>query len=84
MPRALEVLHEKHSLFVRISYNKLSINHPGVLPKVLAATFVEASAYNLFAIPKANYQNLMSQGSLPKHTAMIKNLGLHYLQHLEE
>ena len=77
-PQTLERLHRRYGPLVRISYNEVSVNHPEALSKVLAASLVKPAAYDLFAIPNLNYQNLMSQQSIPQHTEMLRNVSAGY------
>ena len=73
LPQDLERLHRRYGPLVRISYNEVSVNHPEALSKILAAPLVKAKAYNVFALPNADYQNLMSQQSIPQHSVMLRN-----------
>ncbi len=77
-PQTLHLLHQRLGPFVRISYREVSIDHPEALHKLLALPLLKPAAYDMFAIPNINYQNLMSQRSIPDHTAMLRNLASAY------
>ena len=59
--------------FVRISCNEVSVNHPDAL-QILSAPLWKSAWYRLFAVPKINYHNLMSECDPKGHAAMRSNL----------